>query len=142
MSGSATQDVRLDSVARGRQVCIEALDSFDGLPHAAIAELALLDASGKPLNQTAWTIAYASSEEARKEDGSALNAINGQATDHWHTAYSAGARPTMPARLILDLGAPAEIAGLRYTPRQGPDSVIGRIRRYRVYVADRLVDND
>ncbi|MBL8279953.1 MAG: beta-galactosidase [Pelomonas sp.] len=142
MSGSATQDVRLDSVARGRQVCIEALDSFDGLPHAAIAELALLDASGKPLNQTAWTIAYASSEEARKEDGSALNAINGQATDHWHTAYSAGARPTMPARLILDLGAPAEVAGLRYTPRQGPDSVTGRIRRYRVYVADRLVDND
>lgn len=140
--GSATQDVRFSQAARGRQLCLEVLDTFDGQPHAAIAELALLDALGKPLSQTAWTIAYASSEEARKEDGSALNAINGQATDHWHTAYSPGARPALPARLILDLGGPADIAGLRYTPRQGPDTVTGRIRRYRVYVADRLVDND
>jgi beta-galactosidase len=141
-SGSATQDVRFNDVARGRQLCIEVLDTFDGKPHAAIAELALLDAQGKPLNQTAWTIAYASSEEARKEDGGALNAINGQATDYWHTAYSSPVRATGPARLIIDLGAPMDIAGLRYTPRQGPDGVTGRIRRYRVFVGDKLVSND
>jgi beta-galactosidase len=141
-SGSATQDVRFNDVARGRQLCIEVLDTFDGKPHAAIAELALLDALGKPLNQTAWTIAYASSEEARKEDGGALNAINGQATDYWHTAYSSPVRATGPARLIIDLGAPMDIAGLRYTPRQGPDGVTGRIRRYRVFVGDKLVSND
>jgi beta-galactosidase len=127
-------------VARGAQLCVEALDSFDGKPHAAIAELALLNAAGKPLNQTAWTIAYASSEELRKEDGSALNAINGQATDYWHSAYSGPGLPAAyPHRLILDLGSAVDVAGLRYTPRQGAEGVTGRIRRYRVYVGEKLV---
>jgi beta-galactosidase len=40
------------------------------------------------------------------------------------------------------MGGPVDIAGLRYTPRQGPDGVTGRIRRYRVFVGDRLVSND
>jgi beta-galactosidase len=43
-------------------------------------------------------------------------------------------------RLIIDLGASVDIAGIRYTPRQGPDGVTGRIRRYRVFVGDKLVD--
>jgi beta-galactosidase len=114
------------------------LDSFDGQSHAAVAELALLGPDGRPMNQSAWTIAYASSEEVRKENGSALNAINGQASDYWHTAYSEAVQPSGPARLIIDLGAPVEFSGLRYTPRQGPESVTGRIRRYRVYIGDRL----
>jgi beta-galactosidase len=138
--GSAVQDVRFATAARGAQICLEALDSFDGKPYAAVAELALLDAAGKPLNQSAWTVAYASSEDLRKEDGSALNAINGQATDYWHSAYGGPGHPApYPHRLILDLGAPVDVAGLRYTPRQGPDSVTGRIRRYRVYIGDKLV---
>ena len=138
-SGPATQEARFEQPARGRQLCLEVVDSFDGKPHAAVGELALLGLEGKPMNQSAWTIAYASSEEAHKEDGGALNAINGQASDYWHTAYSKGETPPGPARLIIDLGAPSDIAGLRYTPRQGPDTVTGRIRRYRVYVGDRLV---
>ncbi|QGZ38601.1 beta-galactosidase [Pseudoduganella flava] len=139
--GGATQDVTFAQVAHGRQVCLEALDAFDGKPFVAIAELALLGKDGKTLNQSLWTIAYASSEEASKEDGTALNAINGQATDYWHSAYSKSeAQP--PHRLVLDLGAAADVAGLRYTPRQGPDGVTGRIRRYRVYVGDRLVVED
>lgn len=137
--GPATQEVKFDGPARGRQLCLEVVDSFDGKPHAAVAELALLGPDGKPMNQSTWTIAYASSEEAHKEDGSALNAINGQASDYWHTAYSKGETPAGPARLIIDLGASTEIAGLRYTPRQGPDTVTGRIRRYRVFVGDGLV---
>ncbi|MBB3222764.1 beta-galactosidase [Pseudoduganella umbonata] len=139
--GGVTQDVPFAQPARGRQLCIEALDAFDGKPFAAIAELALLGRDGKTLNQTLWTIAYASSEEASKEDGTALNAINGQNTDFWHSAYSKSvAQP--PHRLVLDLGAPFEVAGLRYTPRQGPDGVTGRIRRYRVYVGDKLVTEE
>jgi beta-galactosidase len=136
--GPATQEARFEQPARGRQLCLEVIDTFDGKPHAAVGELALLGLDGKPMNQSAWTIAYASSEEAHKEDGSALNAINGQASDYWHTAYSKGLPPSGPARLIIDLGAPVDIAGLRYTPRQGPDTVTGRIRRYRVYVGDKL----
>jgi beta-galactosidase len=31
---------------------------------------------------------------------------------------------------------------MRYTPRQGPDGVAGRIRHYRVYVGDRLASEE
>jgi beta-galactosidase len=137
--GAATQDVMFAQPASGRQFCLESLDAFDGKAFAAVAELALLGADGKPLNQSNWTIAYASSEEATKEDGSALNAINGQATDHWHTAYSGKApHATHPHRIIIDLGKSVTVAGMRYTPRQGPEGVTGRIRRYRAYVGEQL----
>jgi beta-galactosidase len=137
--GSATQDVMFAQPVSGRQFCLESLDAFDGKAFAAVAELALLGVDGKPLNQSNWTIAYASSEEATREDGSALNAINGQATDHWHTAYSGKApHAAHPHRIIIDLGKPAIVAGMRYTPRQGPEGVTGRIRRYRAYVGEQL----
>ena len=141
--GAASQDVLFAKPVSGRQFCLESLDAFDGKQYAAVAEIALLDKHGKTINQSAWTIAYASSEEARKEDGSALNAINGQNTDHWHTAYSgAGAGASHPHRLILDLGKTVEIAGMRYTPRQGAIGVTGRIRHYRAYVGERLASED
>ena len=140
--GSATQDVVFSTPASGRQFCLESLSAFDGKQFAAVAEIALLGKNGKTLNQSAWTIAYASSEELTKEDGSALNAINGQATDHWHTAYSGAARPGHPHRIIIDLGTTMEVAGLRYTPRQGADGVTGRIKQYRVYVGDGLARED
>jgi beta-galactosidase len=134
--GSATQDVRFAAPAHGRQFCLESLDAFDGKQFAAVAELALLGKDGKTIEQSSWTIAYVSSEEATKEDGGALNAINGQNSDYWLTASGTA---THPHRLVIDLGKPVEVAGLRYTPRQGPDGVTGRIRRFKVYVGDRLV---
>ncbi len=139
-AGAGTQDVRFAKPVKGRQVCLESLDAFDGKQFAAVAEINMLDAKGKTLNQSNWTIAFASSEEASKEDGSALNAINGQNTDHWHTAYS-GKAPfgAHPHRLVIDLGSTMEVAGIRYTPRQGAQGVTGRIKRYRVYVGDKLV---
>jgi beta-galactosidase len=139
-NGAATQDVKFAQAVKGRQVCVESLDAFDGKQFAAIAELALLGPDGKTLNQSNWTIAYVSSEERTREDGSALNAINGQATDFWHSAYSGKApHPAHPHRIILDLGQSDTVAGLRYTPRQGADGVTGRIRHYRVYVGEQLV---
>ncbi|MCS0583541.1 beta-galactosidase [Massilia pinisoli] len=134
--GSATQDVRFAAPAHGRQFCLESLDAFDGKQFAAVAELALLGKDGKTIEQSSWTIAYVSSEEAAKEDGGALNAINGQNSDYWLTASGTA---THPHRLVIDLGKEVEVAGLRYTPRQGPDGVRGRIRRFKVYVGDGLV---
>lgn len=140
--GASRQEVRFAGLAAGRQFCLESLDAFDGKDFAAVAEIALLDGAGRVLNQSAWTIAYASSEETAKEDGSALNAINGQASDHWHTRYSgATPAPGHPHRLIVDLGARVDVAGMRYTPRQGADGVTGRIRHYRVYLGERLVED-
>lgn len=137
--GSGTQDVRFAAPLRARQFCLETLDAFDGKPYAALAELALLDRDGKTLDQSNWTIAWVDSEEAQREDGGALNAINGQNSDYWHTAYSGpGAGSPHPHRLVLDLGHEVEVAGLRYVPRQGKDDVTGRIRRYRAYAGARL----
>lgn len=140
--GSAAQDIRFAAPASGRQFCIESIDAHDGGPSAAIAELVLYGADGKPLSQAAWTIAYANSEEAAREDGSALNAINGQPSDHWITVQGRRFSPPPPAhphRLIIDLGQKETITGFRYIPRQGPEDAPGRIKNHRVYIGEKLI---
>lgn len=136
--GAQTQEVHWDSPIKGRFFCIESLSAQDGKPYAAIAELGLLDASGKALSTEGWRVAYVDSEERQKEDGAAENAIDGQTANYWHTEWSA-ASPTHPHRLVLDLGSSREIGGFRYTPRQGDKSAAGRIKEYRIYVDDRLL---
>lgn len=135
--GPAAQEVRFATPVPGRQFCLETLSALDGKPFAAIAELDLLAADGGPIPHTIWTIAYVDSEERVKEDGSALNAINGQTADFWHTEWSQ-AQPGHPHRLVIDLGQTVAVSGLRYTPRAGDLSVGGRIKDYRVYVGAAL----
>jgi beta-galactosidase len=137
-AGSALQEVRFKAPASGRYFCLEALDAHDGKPFAAVAEITLLDASGAPLSTEGWTVAYVDSEERGREDGTAENAIDGQTANFWHTEWS-HAQPGFPHRLILDLGAPRTVSGVRYVPRQGPAGVTGRIKDYRLYLADDLV---
>ena len=92
------------------------------------------------MNQSNWSIVYADSEEIGGEDGSATNAINGQAVDYWHTEWS-GSKPPHPHRLVIELGGEVRLSGFRYTPRQGADDLGGRIKKYRVYVGDHLVNS-
>jgi beta-galactosidase len=40
---------------------------------------------------------------------------------------------------VLDLGKPQTVSGFQYVPRQGGDGVGGRIKDYRVYVGDNLI---
>jgi beta-galactosidase len=136
--GSAVQEIHFDKPATGRYFAIQALDAQDGKPYAAIAELDLLDSQNKPISHDSWTIAYVDSEERSAEDGSAENALDGQATSFWHTQYS-DAKQGYPHLLIIDLAQPREIAGFRYTPRQGANNVAGRIKDYRIYVGNDLV---
>jgi len=135
-AGAAQQDVKFAAPAKGRFFCLESLNAFDGKPYAAIAELDLLDADGKPLSHEGWTIAYVDSEERAGEDGTAENAIDGQTANFWHTEWK-NASPAHPHRLILNLGKAQTISGFRYVPRQGENS--GRIKDYRVFVGDGLV---
>jgi beta-galactosidase len=136
--GTALQEVRFEHPAKGRFFCLESLSALDGRPFAAVAELDLLDESGKPLSHQNWTVAYVDSEERAQEDGAAENAIDGQTANFWHTEWSA-AKPDHPHRLILDLGSSQTVAGFRYVPRQGSGAVGGRIKDYRIYVGDGLV---
>ena len=134
---SDTQTVTFAQPANGRQVCIEMLTSHNGSPFAAISEIDFLDEAGQAIPHTAWSIAYVDSEERSAEDGSALNAINGQIADFWHSSWST-AKPPYPHYLVVDLGTPTRITGLRYVPRAGGD-VSGRFKDYRVYVGEKLV---
>ncbi len=72
------------------------------------------------------------------EDGSASNAIDGQTADAWLTAAGV-AVPGFPHRLIINLGTNTRIGGFRYTPRAGSNAP-GRIKDYRVFVGDNLVE--
>lgn len=136
-AGAAAQEVRFAKPVQGRQFCLETLNAIDGKPYAAVAELSLLDGDGAPIPHTIWTIAYVDSEERISEDGSALNAINGQTADFWHTEWSQ-AQPAHPHHLVIDLGQTVTISGLRYTPRAGNSTVGGRIKDYRIYVGESL----
>ncbi len=120
---------------KGTQFCLEALSSHDDKPHAAIAELDLLDRQGNSISHATWTIAYASSQEMVGEDGSASNAINGQTSDFWHTEWK-NAQPGYPHRLVIDLGKEETIGGFRLVPRAGDNP--GDIHKYRIYVGDQL----
>jgi beta-galactosidase len=134
--GPQMQIVNFAQPARGRYFCIEPLDSFNGKPDAAIAELSLLGSDGKPLSTEDWKVAYVDSEELAKEDGAAENAIDGQIADYWHTSSTSTGQPH---QLILDLGKSVQISGFQYTPRQGKDSVSGRVKDYRIYIGNDLV---
>jgi beta-galactosidase len=136
--GADLQEVKFPQPAKGRFFCIESLSAQDGKQFTAIAELDLLDESGKPINHDGWTVAYVDSEERAVEDGSAENAIDGQTANYWHTEYSNN-KPRQPHRLVLDLGASRTVTGIRYVPIQGNASVTGRIKDYRLYVGDNLI---
>lgn len=134
---TTAQVVKFNRPVTGRQFALEMLNSHNGDPFAAISELDLFDEAGHSIPHGTWTIAYVSSEERSGEDGSALNAINGQTADFWHSEW-AKKKPPYPHRIIIDLGASATITGLRYTPRAGQHAA-GRFKDYRAYVGDALV---
>lgn len=137
-AGGTMQEVKLPTPATGRFFCLESVDAHDGRSSAAVAELDLMDKDGKMLSHEGWTIAYVDSEERAREDGTAENAIDGQTANFWHTQWG-DAQPNHPHRLIIDLGQTQTITGFRYVPRQGSGSVGGRIRGYKVYVGENLV---
>ena len=134
--GADTQEIKFIAPASGKFFCLESLNAHDGQPYAAVAELDLIGADGKTISHDGWTVAYVDSEEREKEDGSAENAMDGQTANFWHTQWGS-ASPDYPHRLIFNLGKTQTISGFRYVPRQGDAS--GRIKDYRVFIGDNLV---
>lgn len=134
------QEVKFPKTYQGRQFCIESLNSFGGSDQAAISELDILDENGNSIPHTIWTISYTDSEETASEDGSALNAINGQAVDYWITTINGEQSKKHPHKLVIDLGSNAKISGFRYTSRPGGANAAGKIKDYRIYIAEKLVE--
>jgi beta-galactosidase len=134
--GEEPQEVKFEKPVNARQVCFEAVDSHDGRPVAAVAEIDFLDAGGRSIPHTDWSIAYADSEEGVRDDGAASNAIDGQVANYWITEFSKS-QPAYPHQLVIDFGNPTEIAGFRYVPKAG-EKEPGRIKNYRIFVGDAL----
>ena len=131
------QTVKLQSSGKGRYFCFEALSSLDNKSMAAIAELDILDISGKPISHQNWTIAYVSSEEFKKENGTAENAIDGQTFNYWHSEWSTK-QPGYPHYLVIDMGKEEEITGFQYVPIAG-NNITGKIKDYQIFIGNNII---
>ena len=121
--------------ATGRYLAFEALDAQDGQSHAAISELEAVSPAGQVLSKAAWTILWVDSEENAAEPGYAENLLDGQPNTHWHTAYGEKSAP-FPHRVVIDLGASAEIGAIRYLARAGEVKKPGRVKNACVHISD------
>ena len=136
-SDDQMQTIRFSTAGKGRFFCFEALSSMDNKPYAAIAEMDVLDLNGKAISHQNWTIAYVSSEELTKENGSAENAIDGQTFNYWHSEWG-NLKPQYPHYMVVDLGKEENISGFRYVPIANK-SLSGRIKDYRIFVGNDIV---
>jgi len=83
--------------------------------------------------QSGWKLMYVDSQEIVGENGSAINAFDGNSSTFWVTAWSA-ANPLPPHEIQLDLGATYALTGFSYMPRQD-GGTNGTIGKYEFYVS-------
>jgi beta-galactosidase len=86
-----------------------------------------------PEHAPQWKIVRASSFQP--EYGSPENAVDGDQSTLWHTAWGDDA-PKHPHEIVIDLGGEVEIRGIRYFGRSDWNSN-GRVADYEVYFSPR-----
>ncbi|GGQ48585.1 discoidin domain-containing protein [Couchioplanes azureus] len=99
-------------------------------PWTSAAEINLLGRADPTLARTGWTVT-ASDQETARENGAAVNVLDGNAATIWHSAWSGAAPVPLPHSLTVDLKAAVRVGGLTYLPRPAP-SANGRIGRYKI----------
>ena len=104
-----------------------------GKDFAAIAELELLGADGKPLSRQHWKVIYADSEETEEANNIATNVFDLQESTFWHTSYSSAAKHKFPHQIVINLGEDKVVTGFSYLPRAEAGKT-GMIKDYRVYL--------
>lgn len=137
--GGESQRVVFEKPMRGRYFALEALDAHDGGKQTSVADLSILQPDGQPLSSQLWTVAGVSSQETIAEATGALNAIDGQISNFWHTQWKS-AHPPHPHWIVIDLGREEAIGGFVYVPRQGTaEDAVGRIKSFQAYVGSALL---
>lgn len=126
---SGWQETDFGKTVKARYVCIEALTAQDGGDIAAIAELYITGADGKPLSRQNWKIVYADSEDSRSANSTADKVFDLQESTYWKTLSKAG----YPHHIVIDIGEEKNIKGLKYLPR-AEDNSPGMIKDFKVYV--------
>lgn len=127
--GNGWQEVCFDRQSTGRYFCLEALSAQKGKKIAAIAELDVLGADGKPISREKWRIRYTDSEETRSGNCTGDKVFDLQESTYWMTV----AKDAYPHQLVIDLGGDYTVTGFRYLPR-AEKGYPGMIKDYRVYV--------
>lgn len=128
-SGNGWQEVKFASQAKGRYLCIEALNAIDGKDLACIAELYALDEKGERLSREPWTVRFADSEDVKTVNRSADKLFDLQESTYWSTVPG----KKYPHAVVIDLGAVHTLTGIQYLPRM-ESNVPGGIKDYKVYV--------
>ena len=121
-----------DNASTFRYVRFVAESEIKGQPWASMAEFNVLDGKGVAIDRSGWSIS-ADSEETNKEDGRAINAIDGNTNTIWHTEWSSGS-PAHPHEIIIDMGSEYEVTGFRYLPRTA--GINGMVKDYKFYVSN------
>lgn len=129
--GNGWQHVRFGGETETRFFCLEALSSHGGDPYAAIAELEILGADGKPISRQHWKVIYADSEELDEANNVATNVFDLQESTFWHTNYSS-TNVGYPHQIVIDLGETKAITGFSYLSRAESNQT-GMIKDYRIY---------
>ena len=119
--------------SKGRYICVESLDAFDGGTTAALADLAAVDPDGRQVSKASWRILWADSEELEAENGSAENVLDGQASTFWMTSKSM--QSPHPHRVVVDMGRPFEISHVLLVGRPNASLEPGGIKNVRVYLS-------
>lgn len=127
--GNGWQEVRFATPVKGRYFCLEALSPQAEDNIAAIAELDVLGADGKPVSREHWKIRYSDSEETRSGNRTADKIFDLQESTFWMTVDNVA----YPHQLVIDLDQEQAVTGFRYLPR-AEKGYPGMIREYRVYV--------
>lgn len=129
-AGNGWQTRKLETPAKGRYLCLEALDAIDGKDVASIAEFYVLDGEGNRLSREPWTVKYADSEDIKKTNRSADKIFDLQESTYWSTVKGV----PFPHTVVIDLGKEHEISGIQYLPRMESD-VPGAIKNFKLYVS-------
>ena len=130
--GADQQEIKFRAPVQDRYIAIVSKNAHDNGPHAAIAGLNFLDASGNLLPREQWSVVYADSHETTGEAAQAGLVMDNQPTTYWHTKWQ-GDNPRHPHMIVLDLGKVQKLSGFRYLPRQDREN--GRIKDYEVYAS-------
>lgn len=129
--GNGWQEVRFSQQAVGRYFCLEGLSAQDGGHVAAIAEMEILGADGRPLSREHWNICYADSEENISGNSTADKIFDLQESTFWMTKKEVG----YPHQVVIDLGKEHTVIGFRYLPRAEKEAP-GMMKDYRVYLKE------
>lgn len=112
-----------------RHLCLEVLSSYDN-ENSCIAELTLIGEDGKPLPKDAWTVKYASTEQA--DEGPAEDFFDDSARTYWHSHWKKKEEvKPFPHRVIIDLGEIQTVRGIQLSQRSS--GMPGCVKDFKIY---------